>query len=233
MSQMRTHLPVLLLDFDGTVCVGDAPVHAYADAVLDGLPTEITTPIRTTLDDFLAGRLGPRWEDAYEAVHKMSAPHVSREDLDRAYVRSRERLQDGELPVGTPDGLVDFLASLDGVARRVLVTNAPLEGVAGTLERLGLDPVLDGVFPGAGKPTGWPSVLPTILGDRPASLAVSVGDVYGNDIAPLIPLGAATALISRFGPEDTPAAPTWAAASFPDLYPALSQWLHCARSEGH
>lgn len=225
MELMEHPEPVLLLDFDGTVCTGDAPVLAYAEETLADVPTPEADRVRSTLHDFLAGDLGARWEDGYDAVQHLSGPFVDDATRERAYQRSRARLAAGEVPFSTPPGLVDLLRDLAPVAQRVLVTNAPLHGVESTLETLGLAPVIDTVVPGADKPDGWSVVLPQILGDRPAHLAVSVGDVYRNDIAPLIPTGASTAFIDRFGSHGLPAAPTWTAPSFPDLYPVLTEFL--------
>lgn len=233
MATTRSSLPVLLLDFDGTLCIGDAPVLAYAEEACRDLTPDQANVLVDTLRSFLSGALGARWEDGYDAVHALATPTLTEEQLSGAYTRSRSRLAAGTLPVTTPAGLVDFLTSLAPHARRVLVTNAPLRGVEHTLGRLGLDPVLDLIVPDAGKPDGWTRVLPQILGDAPAQGSVSVGDVYRNDIAPLIPTDIATAFIDRFGATGLPATPTWSAASFPDLYPALSRWFTPHPIEGH
>ncbi|TWE12498.1 HAD family hydrolase [Rudaeicoccus suwonensis] len=226
-------LPVLLLDFDGTVCLGDGPVLAYADAALKDLDDATARGIRKELDEYLSGAVGPRWADGYLAVQELTAGLLKRPTLDAAYTESRRRLQAGEVEVYLPIGLRLFLSSLNGVAERVLVTNAPIEGVAEVLTRLGLTSELDRVISSVGKPDGWTATLPQILGERPATAAVSVGDVYRNDIAPLIPYGVATAFIDRFGSADLPLAPTWTAPSFPDLYPALAEWLTSAHLEGN
>lgn len=233
MATTSSTLPVLLLDFDGTLCTGDAPVLAYAEEASRDLSPTRAADLATTLRAFLDGRLGARWEDGYDAVHALATPVLSEDQLNAAYARSRARLAEGTLPVATPPHLHDFLATLAPHARRILVTNAPLHGVAHTLTRLGLDPVLDGVVPDAGKPGGWTRVLPQILGDAPTRGSVSVGDVYRNDIAPLIPTGIETAFIDRFGTAGLPAAPTWTAPTFPDLYPALSRWFIPQPTEGH
>lgn len=226
MAPIEDSHPVLLLDFDGTVCTGDEPVLAYAEETLIGVPDDRAEPVRHTLHDFLAGHLGARWEDGYAAVQDLTCSFVDDDARQQAYHRSRERLSSGELTISTPTGLVDFLADLAPDAQRVLVTNAPLRGVEQALDHLGLTPVLDRIVTGADKPDGWPVVLPQILGDRPATSAVSVGDVYRNDIAPLIPTGARTAFIDRFGSRGLPTAPTWTAATFTDLYPTLTRWFH-------
>ncbi|RNI18065.1 HAD family hydrolase [Flexivirga caeni] len=224
---------MLLLDFDGTICLGDEPVLAYADAAARGLAPADAQRIRSTVQEFVDGKLGGRWPDGYLAVQDLTREQLDETALNTAYAASRKRLQAGELAVYAPDGLADFLNGLDGVAERVLVTNAPAEGVTEVLLQLGVTSLLDRVVSSAAKPDGWDALLPQILGDRPASAAVSVGDVYRNDIAPLIAHGAATAFIDRFGVADLPASPTWTARSFPDLYSTLAEWLDSAHPEGN
>ncbi|ERK67909.1 hypothetical protein N136_04607, partial [Leifsonia aquatica ATCC 14665] len=58
-------LPLLVLDFDGTVCVGDAPVWAYAEAVIAGIldrddiaGRELDAGLRARLGAFLDGEPG-------------------------------------------------------------------------------------------------------------------------------------------------------------------------------
>ena len=40
MATTRSSLPVLLLDFDGTICIGDAPVLAYAEEACRDLTSD-------------------------------------------------------------------------------------------------------------------------------------------------------------------------------------------------
>lgn len=216
---------LLLLDFDGTVCLGDDPVLAYAEATVSALPAGTADTVLTTLRSYLGGELGPRWADGYQAVKDLTLHLVDEDTRSSAYALSRARLEADELSVHTPQGLHAFLAEAGEDAERVLVTNAPAEGVTGVVERLGLSRLIDAVVPSARKPAGWDHLLGDLLGDRAADAAVSVGDVYVNDIAPLIPHGIATAFIDRHGPTAVPATPTWTAPGFPELYPTLQQWL--------
>jgi FMN phosphatase YigB (HAD superfamily) len=228
----RQSPPLLLLDFDGTVCLGDDPVLAYAEATVRGLPATEATRILDTVRAYLNAELGPRWADGYLAVKELTTGLVTEDTRSAAYAESRHRLEADELNVTTPDGLHGFLGGLEGVAERVLVTNAPLEGVSGVLDRLGLAPLLDRVLPSAHKPDGWEDLLPRALNGRAAAEAVSVGDVYRNDLAPLIPHGVATAFIDRFTTPGLPIAPTWTASGFPELYADLDQWLRTVAQNG-
>jgi FMN phosphatase YigB (HAD superfamily) len=215
-----------VLDFDGTVCVGDAPVWAYADAALDvaGAGASVRASVRAGLGAYLAGAPeSPVYADGYAAVASLLAPHATTAELDAAFQASRRALADGEVPVSAPDGLDAFLAGLDGRAERVLVTNAPAAGVRETLGRLGLDGVVDRVLTEAGKPRGWDRLLPRLLNGDHADRLLSVGDIWRNDLEAPLAAGCGTALIDRFG-QQTDAPAHLVAPRFEDLYDDLDAW---------
>ena len=217
--------PLLVLDFDGTVCVGDAPVWAYAEAALDvaDAAAAVRAVVRAGLGAYLSGAPeSPVYADGYAAVARLTAGIVEAGQLDRAFHASRRALADGEVPVTTPPGLAAFLGGLDGVVERVLVTNAPAEGVHETLERLGIADVVDLVITEAGKPAGWTAILPRLLTGRPSSRLLSVGDIWRNDLEAPLAAGCGTALIDRFGQQDVPA--HLRAPLFEDLYADLAEW---------
>ena len=222
--------PLLVLDFDGTVCVGDAPVWAYAEAVIAGIldhddaaGSGLDSGLRARLGAFLDGEPGsPAYADGYAAVAELAAGHADEELLQRAYQRSRRELAGGRLDVSAPEGLAGFLDGLAGRVERVLVTNAPLDGVTETLQALGLADSIDRVHAEARKPAGWAGLLPQLLDGRDPRTLLSVGDIWGNDLAAPLAAGCATALIDRFGHRAGPAhliAPT-----FPELYPGIAAW---------
>ncbi|MFF2050834.1 HAD family hydrolase [Leifsonia sp. NPDC058194] len=225
-------LPLLVLDFDGTVCIGDAPVWAYAEAVIAGIldrddsaGSGLDAGLRARLGAFLDGEPGsPAYADGYAAVAQLAAGHADEELLQRAYQRSRRELAGGGLDVSAPVGLADFLDGLAGTAERVLVTNAPLDGVVETLGALGLAGAIDRIHAEAGKPAGWTGLLPRLLDGRDPRALLSVGDIWGNDLAAPLAAGCATALIDRFGHRAGPA--HLVAPSFPELYPGIAEWAH-------
>jgi len=228
-SSATTPRPVLVLDFDGTVCTGDAPVWAYADEVTAalrgrGLETAADT-VRDGLRAFLDGAPdAPAWADGYEAVAELAvaADPAAAPLLEDAYRRSRSALADGRLAVTAPEGLAAHLAEIGEHADRVLVTNAPLAGVLETLAVLGLTEVVDAVHAEARKPGGWDLLLPRLLeGRRPGDL-LSVGDIWANDLAAPRAAGCRTALIDRFGHAAGPA--DLVARSFPELYADIAAW---------
>jgi FMN phosphatase YigB (HAD superfamily) len=228
--------PVLVLDFDGTVCTGDAPVWAYAEAVIAGILDDASTAgrvgaasadldadIRARLGAFLDGEPGsPAYIDGYAAVAALAADRASTEQLQLAYATSRRALADGSIPVSTPAGLADLLRELGPAVERVLVTNAPADGIRETLAALGIDALIDRVITDAGKPAGWASLLPELIGERHASAVLAVGDIWGNDLEAPLKAGCATALIDRFGHRAGPAHVT--AATFEELYPHVRAW---------
>lgn len=225
--------PLLLLDFDGTVCVGDGPVWAYAEAVLAELDDDrsVGPQLRGALAAYLDGAAAASAvepsvveppADGYAAVAAMAAAHATPDQLDRAYAASRAALASGRVEVGAPDGLADLLRDLAPTVERVLVTNAPAPGIAETLEALRLADGFDRVVTTAGKPAGWATLLPALLDGRPAAWALAVGDVWANDVAEPLAAGCATALIDRFGHRAGPAHVT--GATFEDLYPDVRAW---------
>lgn len=223
LDEPPSDVPVLVLDFDGTVCLGDGPIWAYADALLPRLDREHARRVTAGLTDFLAGRTEPGdFSDGYSAVVRLAGPDVSSATLSQAYLASRESLARGAVDVHSPDGLADLLADLAGSVRRVLLTNAPDIGMPMLLERLGLVEVIDEVITSAGKPDGFVTLLPRLLDGADPARLLSVGDVWINDIARPLAAGCATAYVDRTGQDPRPAHAR--ATSLPGLYPAIRAW---------
>jgi FMN phosphatase YigB (HAD superfamily) len=212
--------PVLVLDFDGTVCLGDGPVLAYAGAAFRGVADAAGRHER--LRRFLAGEPGgERHPDGYAAVAALARDVLDPAALDAAYLASRQDLASAD-DLSAPPGLPEFLAGLAGRAHRLLFTNAPPDGLPGTLDRLGLTGVLDEVRTGARKPAGFGPLLDELLADRPPAAVLSVGDHHVNDIAVPLARGCATAHLDRFG--DHPGPAHLRAARFEQLYPEIRAW---------
>lgn len=229
-SPVADERPILVLDFDGTVCVGDAPVWAYAEAALDvaDVATDRRDAVRAGLGAYLVGAPeSPVYADGYAAVATLLRGVATREQLDAAFHASRRALADGEVPVATPPGLDGFLRSVAGDAERVLVTNAPAEGVHETLDRLGIADAVDLVITEAGKPAGWQTILPRLLEGRDPALLLSVGDIWHNDLELPLAGGSGAALIDRFGQQNRAA--HLVAPLFQDLYDDLTDWARDPR----
>jgi FMN phosphatase YigB (HAD superfamily) len=215
-------LPVLVFDFDGTVCLGDGPVRAYADEAVRGLADDVAALVLDGLALHLGGAPDGH-PDGYSAVAALAGRFVTPDDLQKAYAVSREQLAAGTLDISAPDGLADFLDGIAGRARRVLVTNAPRTGIAETLATLGLAAGFDEIRTEAGKPAGLPAVLADLLDGVPPASLLSIGDVWVNDIDPALRAGCATAYLPLDPDDGRPA--HLRARRLSDLYPALDAWV--------
>jgi len=217
--------PVLVLDLDGTVCLGDDPVREYARLVEAGAPH--AAGLVDALEEFLRdpdARPDLRVaQDGYQAVQLLGDgldPGV----LDEAYHRSRAGLHADLRGLHAPVGLGRLLDELD--VHAVLVTNAPGDGLPAVLDHLGLGDRLDEVRTDAGKPSRMRRALADLLdgqgiGATPGHL-MSVGDIWRNDLAPALELGCATAYVDTYGRRQGPAH-VWA-RTLPELYPSLRAW---------
>ena len=214
--------PVLILDFDGTVALGDGPVMAYAQAVAKDLESAKATGLLDTVQEFLSGESTLAFKDGYDAVARLSENLLSRGQLNAAYRQSRDAIAAGQVAVHLPPGLTEFLADIEGYAQRVLFTNAPLTGVTESLQALGLAESIDAVVPEAGKPAGFATWLPKFLAGRSAEQLLSVGDVWANDIEIPLKAGCSTAFVDRFNLKTGPA--HLRAQTIEQLYPGIQDW---------
>lgn len=207
LSPMFPDRKVAVFDFDGTVCLGSAPVWAYADAVFEHMTDREARTAREDLGRFLDDPSAfPDCEDAYDVVQRAAAQaHVATEFTGEAYLDSRRALAQGTLDVRPPEGLNAFLERLiDAGCACVLVTNSPIIGLKETLMRFGVLNLFESILPGSGKPDGWTEAIRRLIGDEDDDAAgtegrvhrlLSIGDHWINDIAPVARLGYATAYI--------------------------------------
>ncbi|NGN96030.1 HAD family hydrolase [Nocardioides sp. KC13] len=222
--------PVLVLDLDGTVCLGDTPALLYATRV--AALTDAPEALLETAQAFLGQRLpqsAPKTlmgaQDGYEAVKILGlAAGVTEEELSAAYVASRAEMSANPGDIHTPEGLVDLLAGID--AYRVILTNSPGSGLDEVLEHLGVRDVVDEVRTDALKPTRMTGHLDAFLdtvgaADTPEWL-MSVGDIWRNDLAPAVERGCVAAYVDAFDRRQGPAHVR--AGSFRDLYSAVLDW---------
>lgn len=217
--------PILLFDFDGTTCLGDDPVLAYAHEVEKLLPADEFGVIETELNAFLRGDRGSVFLDGYAAVAQLVGDRCSLDDLAGCYLRSREQLAHGVLDVHAPAGLADLLAGTDATA--VLVTNAPDIGIDSVLGQLGLAQAFDHVVTDAAKPAGMRKMLSAAdIGERSVA---AIGDIWINDLAVPHEFGYSTAYIDRFGRGDGD--PTWRAVTPEALIDELATWLEVSTGE--
>jgi FMN phosphatase YigB (HAD superfamily) len=233
--------PLLVVDFDGTVCRGDAPVRYYAAAIAESLPPPAARDFLAATDRYLSG--GPaaagastdtveaaalrEAADSWGAVLSLAARcyGVPGEVIGLAFERCRHWMIDPACPVELVGPLMDTLADLRGDTRIVLVTNSPRDSMLPLLSRLGILDAFDDIVAGAAKPDGMRRFLQAALGAdlraRPWQL-FSIGDHYRNDIEPAIEIGGWAGYIDRFGRADGPA--TARAPRAEDLLPVLRAW---------
>lgn len=221
---------VLLLDFDGTVCVGDGPALRYADEVADRLDEAGRAAMSGAVAAFLRGAGGAGAQDVYQLVQEVATAYgLPREEQGRAYLASRAAVLSEGLGIAAPAGLAELLRELD--VHVVVLTNAPAEGLAVLLDRLGLAGVVDEAVGDAGKPDGMGPAVERLLAehgivDEPWRL-LSVGDLWANDLRAPRERGCATAYIDRFDLRQGPADAR--AATFEGLYGAVRAWAAGAR----
>lgn len=217
---------VLLLDLDGTVCVGDGPALRYADEVAARLDGPGRAALRESVTAFLDGAGGgTAAQDLYQLVQEVATAHgLAPSEQGWAYRASRAALLAEGLGVTAPAGLADLLAELD--VHVVVLTNAPADGLDVLLGRLGLAGVVDETIGDARKPDGMGPAVDRLLAehgiaDEPGRL-LSVGDLWANDLRAPRERGCATAYIDRFDLRQGPADAR--AATFEELYGAVRAW---------
>lgn len=205
---------VVVLDFDGTVAVGDEPVLAYFRGVAGPAAEELFAPWAAS---------GTGFRDGYALVADWARRNgVEESARSAAYAASRDALHSGRAAVTAPPGLAALLRSRPADVRCVLVTNAPVDGIEPVLDRLGLSGQVDELIGDAGKPRGMPAILTSLLGDLAPDRLLSVGDVWRNDLEPAAAIGAATAFIDRFGLGE--GSPTFRGRSLEELLPDIERW---------
>ncbi|WP_298048334.1 HAD family hydrolase [uncultured Bifidobacterium sp.] len=214
-------------DFDGTVCLGDGPVRAYAQEASQYLDAVAAGRLHDELSRYLrCPKSMPEYSDPYDAVAACARGKMAPEQLQDAYLYSRQQLRLGTVDVRMPDGLPDFLAELGGMGcSRMLVTNSPIIGLKETLRRFGVEDQFDGLLPDAHKPTGWHGIVRRLIGggspcaDEPRipsdARMMGIGDYWANDIEPLNELGQLTAFVHE---PDSRYPATVTAPTLPEMY---------------
>jgi FMN phosphatase YigB (HAD superfamily) len=232
---------LLIVDLDGTVYRGDAPVRRYAELISGVLPAAEAPGYLAAVNRYLA--FGPAAastsEDTVEAAALREAVdgwgaaaglaarcHAVPEYVtEAAFARARRWMVTPACPVEVVQPLLEAVAELRAEADACLVTNTGAEEIDHFLDRIGIEGCFDDVVTGADKPDGLRRLLHARLGpdlrQRPWR-AFSVGDHYRNDIEPAAEIGAGCGYIDRYGRADGPATVTAAMAE--DVLPTLRAW---------
>ncbi|WP_345314593.1 HAD family hydrolase [Garicola koreensis] len=262
---------LLILDFDGTLCLGDDPVLAYAAQVDEllaerGLASTLPRPVQQIVaaglaaDQLLVPEISYRADGTPEAAaqelagrqptakneaHPVSWPlqdgyqltqllahqaGLTGAESGQCFRAGRRELVAaglGATDLHAPAGAADLLAE---VRRRgvvvVLITNSPAEGFAPWLQMLGLRNSFDAVINDARKPFGMPDALQRARSAGQTSIdaehVLSVGDIWGNDLAHVSIDGGTTILLDRFGTDV--GTPDYRVSAWEKAAPIIRRW---------
>ena len=216
----------LVLDLDGTLCLGDAPVRAVLDRALAFVAKPERAPIRDLMERYLAGdhAAAPECRDGYQALTRLLLDAgLERPALSAAFMATREDYRSWLPEVHAPWPLLDVLAAMRGV-RRVLATNSPAVGMQEILAEIGVLGHVDEVITDAGKPVGMPTILDRlgVPGRASRHALAGIGDIWANDLAEIHRRGGATFHIDH---ADIPEGEPTAVAATPEaLAGALREW---------
>ena len=188
--------PLVVLDFDGTLCLGHDPARMVAqEADADG-----RLGLASLLDRWVQGdaSVAPGAADGYQAVSRAAlAAGLPAEALQAAFLRARTRLAAGEGSIWAPVGALKLLGALRRTARVIIVTNSPTGSTLAVLARLGLDHAADAVVGDAAKPGGLVAAIRAIAPELPSARMLAVGDIWTNDCEPVHGIGGSTCHLSR------------------------------------
>lgn len=194
----------VVFDFDGTVCLGNDPVRAYAEGVGRHLDQNEVDIMNDDLERFLEHPSElPQYSDGYDVVQSHATGRLTSDQTQEAYMRSRRLLAEGVFDICPPERLGWLLRRMGELGfRRVLATNSPIIGLRETLERFQLLGDFDEIIPGVGKPNGWNALIDRFVADRRSGAPglLSIGDYWKNDIAPVVAAGQLTAFIHEPDP---------------------------------
>lgn len=201
---------------DDAIAARGLPVAAVHDAVQRGLDTGNLNVPEIRLDDEgypadIAGKTDMAlWplQDGYQLVQLLGLQAgLDSTETHAAFRKSRTQLLTTGLAstdVHAPEGAVEVLGTLRDHAAMVLITNSPAENFDVWLTQLGLQDQFDLIINSAKKPTGMPAALQQVRTsldtqhEIPMSAVVSIGDIWGNDLAYVHEQGGHTILIDRF-----------------------------------
>ena len=218
---------VLVWDLDGTLYRSAKACRHYGRGIADTLAADRREVYLASLDAYLSGQGGTDASDGWEAAVVLAGgPRGHSRAYADAFARTRAFMLTAECDLEVPRGLPELLERMDGVARRVLVTNTPAFGVMPLLERVGLLGVFDEISCASDKPNRF-SVRLRGYSDAAgvaADAVLSVGDHFVNDIEPAIAAGFATAYVDPFhvGPRGEA---TMEAERVEELLPLIESWV--------
>lgn len=214
--------PVLIFDFDGTVCTGDEATLDFAFRV--GGEKYVRAIELYLQQGPVPGTVIDTADDAWRAVGQLAAADGISDQLDEHFLATRTALREGTVPAHPPEG---FTAWLDGLktlgATVILATNSPAVGMPEMLRAIGVDGHFSELITDADKPRGMAQILDALLLEHSADDLMSVGDLWNNDLAPAAERGVATAYIDRWNIRQGEA--TFHQTSLPLMYKDIENWV--------
>ena len=189
-----SHAAALVLDLDGTLYRGDAPLLAYAEAMADRAGPARGDALVAKARAFLADPLDfAPYRDPWAVMGAFGGEAgLSWPRRDDAFLDVRNAVIRGEIPIDRTQGLEAFIAGLDRRVRIAVLTNSEEESARRLLGFLGLASLAAHTHGVVGKPKGFAAAARrSLIGLSPAQ-AVSVGDNHTNDIEPARALGLGT-----------------------------------------
>lgn len=216
---------LIIFDLDGTLYEGNAPYRFYAEVVARQMTSNDRHRYLGLVDRHLAASEAVVDGDNWEAMRLLAVPYL--EDLDilrEAYGETRAFMMSPDCRITVDPALRDFLESRPKHIALVCASNSPSQAALPLLERLDLHRRFDLVSADTQKPQGLIDLAERLWKGHPApERTASVGDNYGNDIAPALAHGWFQAHISprRYFPG--PAAVQ--GRTIVEILPALRAWM--------
>lgn len=221
-----TRVATVVLDLDGTLSVGAAPLRRYARDIAERLPSDARAAFTRAAEAHISGEVRLPGADDWQVLAALArASGIAHAALAAAFQSTRAAMRDGTCLVCSPHGTARFLAEARAYALIAVVSNSPADSVGPVLARLGLEELVDAVAPSAQKPDGLvPTVRALVLAhgmsERPV---LSVGDNAQNDILPARAAGWRTAYVRAGRPAC--AAATWSGDGLEELMAPILAWL--------
>jgi FMN phosphatase YigB (HAD superfamily) len=199
---MATQAAGLVLDLDGTLYRGDAPLWAYALAMAGMAEPQAGRRLVERARAFLAdSRTLAPFRDPWAALSALGAEAgLDWPSRDRAFLAVRDRICRGELAVEVPAGVRELLRDLDPRVRVAVLTNSDEASARRLMAYLGLGRWAARVEGAVRKPAGFAPAALRQLGAA-AARAVSVGDNHANDVLPARAMGMRTVHVRLAGAE--------------------------------
>lgn len=131
--------------------------------------------------------------------------NIANEQLKHAFVRVREEMLSEPFAIRTHQNLLQAVANLTSLHKKILITNTPAPSGIQFVNYLGLDQAFDQIIYDGNKPDGIKIIIQSLLEQqnlKPAEI-LSIGDNAWNDLHPVRAIGGRTVWISPYDSADS------------------------------